>query len=301
MLRFEPIYTSRSWGGRRIEHELGRTLPSGPIGESWELVDLGERQSRVIEGHHAGKTLGELWRAGMLGGSATGSFPFLVKWIDTEDKTSVQVHPDAAACAKLGKGQPKSEVWYIANADPGAVILLGHYPGLDAATLRQAATGGTVHKWLYEITPKVGDMLPVPAGTLHAIGAGFLLLEVQETSDTTFRVYDWKRIGLDGRPRELHLEEAIAAVSFARVGPPKPQRQDVEGPGFLMRLWHSGVELPAQMLRVIVAETGHVTVVTERGDVTLEFGDLVLLEPQDGKARLLNGSAMFVTEAVSPK
>src|SRR2546428_5418881 len=131
MLRFETYYRPAPWGGRRLAEELGRTLPEGPIGEAWELVDLAERQSRVAEGEQRGQTLGELWRAGGLGGSAKGAFPFLLKWIDTHDWLSVQVHPDAQACAKLGSGAPKSEAWFIAHAEPGAVMLLGHYPGLD--------------------------------------------------------------------------------------------------------------------------------------------------------------------------
>jgi mannose-6-phosphate isomerase len=296
MLRFEPIYTFALWGGRRIETELGRVLPPGPIGESWELVDLGERQSLVAEGPHKGRALRELWLSGALGGSARGDFPCLVKWLDTEDKTSVQVHPDQAACDKLSKGRPKSEAWYVANADPGSVILLGHHPGLDAATLRQAAIGGTVHKWLYEVVPKVGDLLSVPAGTLHAIGGGFLLLEVQESSDTTFRVFDWRRIGLDGRPRELHLDEALVAVNFARVGPSKTQHQEVTGPRFMMRVWRGGSELAATGLRILIAEAGHTRLSTERGEATLELGDVVVMEPTDGRIRLISGSAVVVTE-----
>ncbi|MBI5511785.1 MAG: class I mannose-6-phosphate isomerase [Deltaproteobacteria bacterium] len=301
MLRFEPFYQPAPWGGRRFDNELGRKIPDGPVGEAWELVDLGDRQSRVAAGAHAGKTLGELWRAGALGGSAQGPFPFLVKWLDTEDKTSVQVHPSRAACDKLGHGLPKSEVWYVANADPGAVILAGHYPGLDPATLRQAAQGGTIPKWLYEVVPKVGDLIPIPAGTLHAIGAGFLLLEVQEPSDTTFRVYDWKRVGLDGRARELHLEQAYQAVDFAKSGPPKTQRGEAVGPSFRLRVLQVGAELAAPELRVIVAEAERTKLRTDGGEMILKYGDLVVLEPNDGRALLLGGSAALITEAPKSK
>ncbi len=296
MLCFEPQYHSAVWGGRKLESELGRKLPAGPVGESWELCDLDNAQSVVASGPHQGEALGALWRSGALGGSATGRFPFLAKWLDCEQRTSVQVHPDAATCAKLGRGEPKSEAWYVVNTDPGAIILAGHYPGLDAVTLRQAATGGTIHKWLYEVSPKVGELLNVPAGTLHALGGGCLLFEVQEPSDTTFRVFDWKRVGLDGLPRTLHLDEACAAVHFDRAGPPKPQRQEVVGPSFLMRVVRGGAELLPDMLRVVVAEAGPVTLSSERGELTLGYGDVGILEPADGRVRVTTGSVLLVTE-----
>ena len=295
MIRFEPSYHPAMWGGRKLEEEFSRSLPAGPIGESWELVELGERDSRVARGAHEGKTLGQLWRSGALGGSAKGPFPFLLKWIDATQKLSVQVHPGPEACQKLGKGAPKTEAWYVAQAEPKASLLIGHYPGLDQATLRQAALGGTLQKWLYETRPKMGDMF-----LLDAIGAGFLLLEVQQPSDTTFRIYDWGRVGADGLARPLHLDEACVAVQYNRYGAPKVHRNQVNGPSFSMRCLRMGTEIPADGLRVIVADSGPAKLVGQRGEEILEYGEVIVAEPADGAIRLATGTAVLVSEPLPP-
>lgn len=293
MFSFDPEYKAVPWGGRRLTEEFGRSLPDGPIGESWELVELDGHHSAVADGPRAGEKLGDLWRAGLLGGSGDGPFPFLLKWIDSDDLLSVQVHPDQAACEQLGTGRPKSEAWCVAHAQPRAKLYLGHYPGLDPATLRQASEGGTIHKWMYESQPRVGDMLYVPAGTLHAIGAGFLLLEVQQPSDTTFRVYDWGRADAG---RELHIDQAAVAVAYNRHGPHALQRQEIRGPTFLLKRLTAGSALPADQLRVIVAHTGPTTIKTERGDARLEVGDVVVAEKEDGEIRLAGGDCLWVSE-----
>jgi mannose-6-phosphate isomerase len=295
MLRFKPQYKPAIWGGRRLAEELGRNLPDGPIGESWELVDLEGNESVVARGDLEGKKLGELWKSGALGGSAAGRFPFLLKWLDTNQRLSVQVHPDEKAAQKLG-GHPKTEAWYIAQNDPKATILLGHYPGLDSATLRQASLGGTIHKWLYETRPRIGEMLLVPAGTLHAIGPGFLLLEVQQPSDTTYRVYDWGRVGTDGKERELHIEQACEAVAYNRYGPVKIQRQRLRGPCFQMQMLAVGAQVAPEKLRVFVAENGPCKLNTGRGAESLELGDVVVAQPADGAVALATGSAILITE-----
>ncbi len=297
MLRFAPYYQAAPWGGRRLAEELGRTLPEGPIGEAWELCDLDERQSLVAQGPLAGSSLGELWRAGGLGGTARGEFPFLLKWLDTREWLSVQVHPSGEACARLGHGKPKTEAWYVARAEPGAVLLAGHYPGLDPATLKQAAQGGTLRKWLHEVAPRAGDMLLIAAGTLHAVGPGFLLLEVQEPSDTTFRVYDWGRLGLDGQPRALHLEAAAASVAYQRPGPPKVSRREVVGPRFAMRLMQAGAQAPAGALRVWVAD-GDALLASERGETALRAGDVVVAEADDGLIGVQGGACLLLGEAL---
>lgn len=296
MIRFLPIYKPTIWGSNRLATEFGRRVPNGNIGEAWELVDLEGAASRVARGPLEGRTLGELWREGALGGSARGRFPALVKWIDTRQKLSVQVHPDAEACEVLGKGEPKSEVWYVAEVGASSVLLVSHYPGLDAATLKQAASGGTIGKWLYELRPRVGDMISVPAGTLHAIGAGLLILEVQQPSDTTFRVFDWGRTDDQGNPRPLHVDEACVAVRFDRTQVPKPERESASGPGFTMRPLRTGVEIPAPGLRIFVADGGPAKLVHGRGEEALEYGDVVVSEPADGPVRLASGTAVFVTE-----
>jgi len=300
MIRFLPIYKQAIWGGTRFVSEFGRRVPTAAdtdsIAESWELVDLEGTESRVARGPLEGKTLGELWRSGVIGGSARGAFPFLLKWLDTRDKLSVQVHPDAEAVKKLGVGAPKSEAWYIAEADAGAWLLLGHYPGLDPATLRQAATGGTIAKWLYEVRPRLGDMYSVPAGMLHALGAGLLILEVQQPSDSTYRLYDWGRTGPDGEPRPLHLDESCVAVAYARSGTPKAEREKVAGPSFAMRVLRSGTEPPSSALRVFVAENGPLKLSSARGDEVLDYGDVVVAEVADGPVRVATGTCLLLTE-----
>jgi mannose-6-phosphate isomerase len=217
-LRFEPILKERVWGGRRLA-TLGKALEGDqPVGESWELVDLPEDQSRVAEGPLLGARLRDLIeRSGpaILGpvGLDGGSFPLLVKYIDAAQDLSVQVHPDAVAAARLG-GRPKSEAWTVLDAAPGAKIFLGLRPGTRREDLEAALCAGQVPELLQAVPVSAGDIVPVPPGTTHAIGAGVLLAEVQQPSDTTYRVYDWGRVGLDGKPRALHRREALESIHF---------------------------------------------------------------------------------------
>ncbi len=301
MLRFNPIYRSMAWGGRRFEEEFGRVLPEGPVGESWELVSMQDVDSMVSQGAYQGRSLGSLWSEGVLGGSGEGPFPFLLKWLDASAKLSVQVHPDEDACRVLGKGTPKTEAWFVAGADPKSALYVGHYPGLDAMALKQAAQGGTLQKWLYETKPRCGDFYVVKAGTVHAVGAGMLLLEVQQPSDTTFRLYDWGRVGPDGVGRELHLEEAAASVRFERFGGPQASRQGALGPRFMMRVLGPGAEVPAQYLRVFVAAMGPVCLACDAGVVDLSMGDVVVAEREDALVKVVSGQVIFVTEWVAPQ
>jgi mannose-6-phosphate isomerase len=299
MLKFAPFYQPVPWGGRRLAEKFGRDTPEGPVGESWELVELPERHSTVCEGPRAGKKLGDLWREGELGGSAKGPFPFLLKWIDAAQSLSVQVHPDEAACKKLGAGRPKTEAWYIVEADPQASLLIGHYPGLDAAAMRQAIAGDTLKKWLFDLQPHPGDIYLLPAGTLHAIGSGFLLLEVQQPSDTTFRLYDWGRVGADGKPRQLHIDEAAQSVAFDRPGPPRVQKKGVDGPCFSLRTLVHGEKIAQGPLRVLVADRGPLQLHSKTGELQLRQGDVVLATAADGEVEIVAGSAAYFSEPMS--
>ena len=297
MLRFTPFYQPALWGGRRLAELMGRTIPDGLVGESWELVELPERHSQVADGGRAGARLGDLWRHGDLGGSASGPFPFLLKWIDARQSLSVQVHPDEAACVRLGTGRPKTEAWYVSHADPGATLLIGHHPGLDGASLKQAALGGTLQKWLFETQPKVGDMFLLQAGTIHAIGAGLVLLEVQQPSDTTFRIYDFGRVGADGKPRALHLDEAAASVDYKRHGPPKAERATARGPCFRMHPLAHGEAPDAGALRVFAAHSATARLQDQAGAATvLQRGDVVVAEPGDGPLALAEGEVVWLSE-----
>ena len=296
MLRFKPYYKTKPWGGRRIAERFGRELPDGPIGEAWELVDLPDRESEVASGPRAGEKLGELWRSGALGGSAVGDFPFLLKWLDTNEIMSVQVHPDEEFCRNTRLGQPKTEAWYICHAEHKSKLLVGNYPGLDPTTLKQAAERGSLKKWMYEASPRPGDIYLVEAGTMHAIGAGFLILEVQQPSDTTFRIHDWGRLDSEGQPRDLNLDEAAACIRYNRFDLPQPTRDTVTGPCFKLDVLQMGSALPAEGLRVVVAEKSPTRLIVDEEVCELGAGEVVVMEPSEREVTLGLGSCVLVTE-----
>jgi mannose-6-phosphate isomerase len=221
---FDPLYQQRVWGGRELERQYRRALPDqGPYGESWEIVDREGEQSIVTEGGFAGKTLHELWRDHReevfgVGLPESECFPLLIKVLDAREDLSLQVHPPAALAAALG-GEPKTEMWYIAAAEPGAKLHVGLKKGVTRADFEAAIADGTVAELVHAIEPKAGESILIPSGRLHAIGAGFLIHEIQQNSDTTYRVFDWNRVGLDGKPRELHVEESLASIDFEDFEP----------------------------------------------------------------------------------
>jgi len=224
-LAFTPLYMQRVWGGRELERVYGRALPAPDtrFGESWEIVDREEAQSVVDEGPLAGTSLHELWttrREEIFGGGLPDSerFPILLKILDARDDLSIQVHPPAHVAAHLG-GEPKTEMWVIAGCDPGAKLYVGLRRGVDRAAFERAIHNGTVADCVHAIEPDPGDSIFIPSGRLHAIGAGFLIHEIQQNSDTTYRVFDWNRGGLDGKPRELHIAPSLASIDFGDVEP----------------------------------------------------------------------------------
>lgn len=218
LLQFIPLYQERVWGGRELASYLGRKLPADrPIGESWEIVDRPEAQSVVAGGAWQGQTLAALMRAHgaeIMGPrwAAGRPFPILVKWLDCRDKLSVQVHPPAAIAASMG-GEPKTENWYFGRCDAGAAVYAGLKPGVTPASFEQAIAAGTVEGCLGRLAVRAGDSLLIHSGTMHAIDAGNVILEIQQNSDTTYRVDDWGRVGLDGRPRALHVRESLASLA----------------------------------------------------------------------------------------
>lgn len=231
MLKFRPLFKSVVWGGRRLESLLGKELPSDePYGESWELVDLSTDQSVVTGSLLDGKTLDHLverYPDDLLGGVSLleGRFPLLMKFIDAQRTLSVQVHPDEAACARLGGGaRPKTEAWYVIDCEPGSALFVGLVPGVDKERFTGALRDGQVESLLHRMPVRAGDFVFLPAGTVHAIGEGIVLAEVQQSSSTTYRVFDWNRVGLDGNPRQLHIEEALESINYGQVGPPRIER-----------------------------------------------------------------------------
>lgn len=226
-LKFVPIVKALPWGGLRLNELFSKTLPDDlPYGESWEIVDLPEDQSVVTEGPLAGSSLAELVenrKDELLGETSLlmGRFPVLFKLIDAKETLSVQVHPDEQTAAWLGRGaRPKTEAWYILHTDPGAGLYVGLNEGVDKDQFRKALESGNLKELLHFVEVKSGDFIFLPSGTLHAIGGGILLAEIQQASNTTYRVFDWNRKGLDGKQRTLHIEEAMQSIHFDVRGRP---------------------------------------------------------------------------------
>ncbi len=232
-LIFEPIYKPKIWGGRRIFTHFGREAPSDePIGESWELADLEEDQSRVAIGPARGRTITQLladWGNDLIGrvGLFEGRFPLLIKFLDARESLSVQVHPNEAVAKRLGGNvRVKHESWYILDAAPAGVIWHGLEPGVTAERFRAAMLSGEVEGILREVPVKPGECYYLPSGTPHALGAGVLVAEVQTPSDITYRTYDWGRVDPStGRPRELHLDQAMECIDFDSPSPPPMQER----------------------------------------------------------------------------
>ena len=225
-LIFTPLYRRYIWGGRRFASTLGRPLPPGDdYAESWELVDRGADQSAVAAGPLAGETLGRLVREHgdeLLGRhTPRRAFPLLFKFLDACRDLSMQVHPDDARAARLATPDlGKTEAWYVVDAQPGSRIYAGLRQGVDAATFAAAVRAGRCDEVVHSFMPRAGDCVFIPAGTVHAIGAGLLVAEIQQSSDVTYRLHDWNRTGPDGHPRPLHVEQGIEATT--RMTPVEP-------------------------------------------------------------------------------
>jgi mannose-6-phosphate isomerase len=222
-LVFEPLFMERVWGGRRLELLYGKRLPSAAlIGESWEVVDRPEPQSVVHDGPLRGLTLHTLWckhREAVFGNVPdVPRFPILAKLLDAQENLSLQVHPPAAKAKELG-GESKSELWYIANAAPKARLYAGLKKGTTRANFAKAIEQGKVEKHLHALEVKAGDAIFLPSGRMHALGAGNVIVEIQENSDTTYRIYDWDRAKKRRAPRPMHIAEAMQCIDFTDFAP----------------------------------------------------------------------------------
>lgn len=233
-LRFQPLYKQYLWGGRKFETALGKTLGSGDnYAESWEICDHLSDQSVVARGPLAGVTLSTLVaRHGreLLGRHYPQSrFPLLVKFLDARQTLSVQVHPNDVQAAGLSPPDfGKTEAWVVLEAEPESLIYAGLKSGVDRAELETAIREGRCQDCLHSFHPRAGDCIYLPAGTVHALGAGLLVFEIQQSSDTTFRLFDWNRLGPDGKPRTLHIEQGLKVINY-EAGPINPrQSQDAD-------------------------------------------------------------------------
>jgi mannose-6-phosphate isomerase len=235
LLRFQPLFRRYLWGGRRLGSMLGKPIGAGEdYAESWEIVDHGDDQSVVTNGPLAGRTLGELVReqpAALLGAEVegAGSFPLLFKFLDCNRTLSVQVHPNDEQGAKLSPPDlGKTEAWVVIHAEPGSRIYAGLKPGVTPAQLAESIAAGNCETCLHDFAAAVGDCVFIPAGTVHALGEGLVIAEIQQASDTTFRLHDWNRVDAAGNPRQLHVEESLATIDYQRgpVAPQQPVRLD---------------------------------------------------------------------------
>ena len=217
-LRLKPCLRSYLWGGTRLRGEYHKT-GEGVIAESWELSVRADGPTLIDSGKHCGESLADVLRADPVGMAGTrcgiAPFPLLIKLIDAQKDLSVQVHPsDASACREKGE-QGKTEMWYVVDCEPESTLFLGFSRAVTPDELRQRAQDGMVCEVLNRVSVCPGDVFFVRPGTVHAIGAGILVAEIQQNSDTTFRVYDYNRLGADGKPRQLHLERAIEVMNCA--------------------------------------------------------------------------------------
>lgn len=223
-LQFQPEFKERVWGGRALE-QFGLTPPEGHIGEGWMIADHPNGTTTVVNGELAGQGLDQIreqlgmeWFGSKGFSEKNGRFPLLIKLLDCNDNLSVQVHPtddyQGLPQGELGK----TEMWYVLDAKPGATIIYGLKDGVTRESMKQALENGTVMDTLREVPVEAGDTFYIPAGTVHALCAGVVVAEIQQNSDTTYRIYDYDRPGLDGKPRELHIEDSLNVTAFEGSG-----------------------------------------------------------------------------------
>jgi len=222
-LLLEPIYKDYIWGGNRIARQYGRINTPKVCAESWEITDRPEGMSVVINGDYKGRTLHDLLKSmkhDLVGHkSDSDRFPLLIKMIDAKKALSVQVHPNDDN-AHLTGGEAKTEMWYVLDAEPNAMIYTGLKPNVTQASFEKALSEDNLEQaTLAKIPAKPGRTFFVPGGRVHAIGAGCLVLEIQQNSNTTYRVHDWGRVGNDGKPRETHLEKALQVINWENSAP----------------------------------------------------------------------------------
>jgi mannose-6-phosphate isomerase len=314
---FDPRFKERVWGGRRLETLYGKTLPSDRlVGESWEISDRPGDESVVSNGPLAGRTLRSLIEAesgDVLGDAAPteqGRFPLLCKILDARERLSLQVHPPPRA---KHLGEPKTEMWYIADADPGAELFVGLKPGSTRQTFERALAAGQVADCFHRIAVRAGDAMFLPSGRVHAIGAGLVIFEIQQNSDTTFRVYDWDRIGLDGKPRTLHVKESLDSIDFSDIEPglvasqPRPAddftvRPLVRDPLFKIDLVEATAAATSRRKsnrpRVMACVSGRLTVAGGGISQVVTAGQFCLLPPAvtDSSVAADAGSAFLIAE-----
>jgi len=245
-LTFEPVFKDYIWGGRNLESKLGRSLPPGIVAESWEISGHPSASTQVDYGPLAGQSLPQVLdrlQEKLVGSRSQamldrGKFPLLIKLLDANRPLSVQVHPDDAYANLHENGDlGKTEMWYILQAEPGAELIYGLKAGATPDSFRANLEAGTLEQCLHRLPVKAGDTIFIPTGSVHALLSGAVLTEIQQNSDTTYRVYDWNRMGADGKPRPLHIDKALDVINFEQIEPgPVTPRLIAEGKGLRREL-----------------------------------------------------------------
>jgi len=296
-LKFQPIFKERVWGARNIERLYRKQLPPRvPIGESWEITDRPGDVSVIANGAFMGRDLHWLMEnhgRELLGNASAlnGRFPLLIKILDAQDNLSLQVHPPAAKAAEL-KGEPKTEMWFITEAQPEAALYVGLRRGVTRADFERKINDGTVEECFQRLSVRAGDAMFLPSGRVHAIGAGNVIFEIQQNSDTTYRVFDFNRVGLDGKPRELHVPQSLASIDFSDFEPPlEPRTAKQQGeatvrpvtqcPLFNVEQVGLGagkqLSLAPQTMHILGVVSGDITVEAKEGNLALRAGEFGLV------------------------
>lgn len=316
-LRFEPLLRRYVWGGRRLAERLGKPCGEETCAESWEICDHEADQSVVCGGPFAGSTLRELvqrFGAELLGRhQPLPQFPLLLKFLDAQDVLSVQVHPDDARAAELEPPSAgKNEAWVVLDAAPDSVIYAGLKRGVERALFERELQRGTCALCLHSFHPEVGDCLFVPAGAVHALGRGLLVAELQQTSDVTYRLFDWNRSGADGRPRPLHIPQALECIDWS-LGPLAPTRAGAAATNQPQRLvasshfhwdrWQVDAAVPLggdERAHVVAVIRGECRVAGDVGDKPLATGDTILLPACCGEVEFRPQQQAVLLDAYLP-
>ncbi len=321
-LRFEPIYQYRLWGGRRLANLLSAPLPAdGPIGEAWVLTDRADHQSQIANGPLKGQTLGQVMKRfpeslmGKLSSRFT-HFPLLLKFLDAHEMLSVQVHPSDAHPDLIPEGDTaKTEAWVVIDAAKGSQIYAGLKSGTTAGSLKESLLDGTIADHLVSISPNPGDAVFIPGGTVHTLGDDVVVFEVQQNSDTTFRLYDWGHIDPETKkPRALQVDEALACIEFGgsngglispRVETTSPVERERLFDCHAFRLWRllgrdrftvGAKEEP----RVLVGIQGSGQLICDGTPYTIGKGDVWLMPAEAGECQFQPSGEVNVLEIAIP-
>lgn len=317
-LRFSPLFRSYLWGGRRLAEKLKKAVPADGIwAESWEIVDHGPDQSLVSDGAWEGWSLRQLIESfpeEILGPQASVQpFPLLLKYLDCSRVLSVQVHPNDEYALRLpNPDRGKTEAWYVVDALPGSKVYAGLQSDVTPAMLRESLDRGTIESLLHVLEPQVGDCIFIPAGTVHALGAGLLVAEIQQASDTTFRLYDWNRVDSDGMPRQLHIEHAMEVIDFDLgpvnvITPSHDEGKDWETlvacDSFQLQCLRSSktISLPQDSrFRILTVTSGTICLAFDDQEWNLDSGDSLLIPAVHVPIEIRPGEASTLLSATVP-